>query len=948
MARRTRLNQSSLLTLLLVFLLGISLGWFVVKTHVLSSGDLVINLSPTHKSIEVYRNEAEEVMFSISPENRYLCDSKCYYWLTDSSTRDVLDYDSTIIKHKESFRKYYEFTAPKFGSGQKIYNFDVKCTNIRSFLCPIRTPEKHKTAILTMNYKLTDYEEHLKLQARENLTDALLMLSSMDMSSQRLDNEINDLKLDLKLGDLDKKNEDIHASLGMLNEKIIALRDLWDAEDYRRLGSLLNGDLINELSTVEKKLNESEMQLLNALRMHNKISRWITENNKRVKNLLKLVENDDTKIDSEITDKINYLLAESKNVSERFIKKNFTDYDEIEGQISAVDSIYEEFELNKGERFSDIIGSGNFIIEKEYRAACNLKGYCIDYNKSHLSDSIDKNLDGIDNLCRNISSLSPVFSKANDNFLIGYYQKNYAASQNLSVQEITTFVYNETGVKNYFNDDEFSDLLNNTLKNSQIEMENRLIGGQNEKIEGYNKLINKTNSYIKNANYYISRYDFGNLSTDKCNKLIGISNDKGGFFKKEFLLERLLSVCNPLIEKIKNKSKEAKSLRTNLLSTLLIGMIDAIKPIENISLEPISIVNESIKNISSAELNIVIKINYSEESAEFYNNYCYNLNSSILKKEIKLFNYTLGNITAPQLNLSSYNLVSRINATLKENFPVCCFLGACSVCCYNNTCDYPSLFPVIFLHGHAFNKEDSPDYSLDGFNKLQKKFQEGGYIDGGIVLPSSKYSDIKEGEWGAQGKPVVVKTSYYYDVYNEEGQTEDIPQKSENISVYSQRLKEAIDIVKYRTGKSKVNIIAHSMGGLVARRYLQLYGEDSVYKIVMIGTPNEGIRGSVSDFCPIVGERKECGDMSAGSTFIKKLNEFVPKETKMHTITGIGCSMDEGDGDGVVLSQDSLLPYSQSYKIEGNCSFPNLLHVEMLDTDKYPRVFALIKDILKD
>lgn len=943
---RTRLNQLSLLTILLVFLLGISVFWFIVKTHVLSGGDLVINLSPMHKSIEVYHNEAKEVLFSISPENRYLCDSKCYYWLTDTSTKDVLDYDTAMIEHNQNFNKYYEFIPPKFGSGQKIYNFNVKCTNIKSLLCPIRTPEKYKTAILTMNYKLADYEEYLKLATRENLSNALSILNDIDISSQRLENEIRDLKLGLDLHDLEKENEIIHSNLSTLNEKTAILRSLWEREDYVKLNGLLNSDLINELSTVKKELNESEMRLLNALKRYNQISNWVTENKRRVKNIIKLIENDNTKIDNETANRINYLISESKNVSEKFIKKDFKDYDEVEEQIKAINGIYEEFDLNESKKFSDVIGKGNSAIGREYGIACNVKGYCVDYNKSYLSDDIEKNLNEIEGICGNINSLPLIFNQANNKFLLDYYQKNYG-NQNLSIPEIISFLHNETGIKNYFNDDEFSDLLNKTIKNSQIEIENKLTDEKNRKVEEYNKLINKTNNGIKKTNYYISRYDLGNLSTDRCNKLISISNNEDEFFKKEFLLEKVLDSCNSIIEKIEDKAKEAKSLRTNLLSTSPIQAVSPFESIENISLESISIINESIKNISFGKLNLVTKINYSEGSTEFYNKYCYDFNTSILKKDIKLFNYTLDNITSFPLKLISYEITSRINTTLKENFPVCCFLGACRICCYNNTCDYPSLFPVIFLHGHAFNKEDSPDYSLDGFNKLQRRFYEEGYIDGGIVLPFSNYSDVSKGEWGIQGKPVVVKTSYYYDVYTEEGQTEDIPQKSENISVYSKRLKEVIDIIKYRTGKSKVNIVAHSMGGLVARRYLQLYGEDSVYKLIMIDTPNNGISGSVNDFCPIVGERKECEDMSTGSTFLKNLNNFISKETKMYTITGIGCAMDYGDGDGVVLSKDSPLPYSQDYKIKGNCSFPSLLHVEMLNTDKYPQVFSLMKDILK-
>ena len=60
-------------------------------------------------------------------------------------------------------------------------------------------------------------------------------------------------------------------------------------------------------------------------------------------------------------------------------------------------------------------------------------------------------------------------------------------------------------------------------------------------------------------------------------------------------------------------------------------------------------------------------------------------------------------------------------------------------------------------------------------------------------------------------------------------------------------LKELIDLLKFRTGRDKVVIVAHSMGGLVARSYMQIFGDEDVDKIIMITTPNKGVSGSVSN-----------------------------------------------------------------------------------------------------
>ena len=59
-----------------------------------------------------------------------------------------------------------------------------------------------------------------------------------------------------------------------------------------------------------------------------------------------------------------------------------------------------------------------------------------------------------------------------------------------------------------------------------------------------------------------------------------------------------------------------------------------------------------------------------------------------------------------------------------------------------------------------------------------------------------------------------------------------------NNDVFS--LKEKIDGIKSKTGAEKVDIVAHSMGGLLVKKYLRDYGGNSVGKFVDIATPHTG------------------------------------------------------------------------------------------------------------
>ena len=195
-----------------------------------------------------------------------------------------------------------------------------------------------------------------------------------------------------------------------------------------------------------------------------------------------------------------------------------------------------------------------------------------------------------------------------------------------------------------------------------------------------------------------------------------------------------------------------------------------------------------------------------------------------------------------------------------------------------------------------------------------------------------------------------MKGSYYLVSYYNVGGYTIAQQKSESIETYAIRLKELIDLLKFRTGRDKVIIIAHSMGGLVARSYMQIFGDNDVDKLIMIAAPNKGISGSVSDYCPILGEKKECNDMSKDSIFIKKLNDplKIPKNAKLFNIVGLGCEMKNGNGDGVVRKEDAELENAENFYVNGNCLKLEVLHTEILNVDKYTEVYDFIKKALKD
>ena len=60
------------------------------------------------------------------------------------------------------------------------------------------------------------------------------------------------------------------------------------------------------------------------------------------------------------------------------------------------------------------------------------------------------------------------------------------------------------------------------------------------------------------------------------------------------------------------------------------------------------------------------------------------------------------------------------------------------------------------------------------------------------------------------------------------------------IETFVVQLAAKLDAIRAATGAAKVTIVAHSMGGLVARAYLRRHGAEAVRCLVAIGTPHHG------------------------------------------------------------------------------------------------------------
>lgn len=496
--------------------------------------------------------------------------------------------------------------------------------------------------------------------------------------------------------------------------------------------------------------------------------------------------------------------------------------------------------------------------------------------------------------------------------------------------EEETIKSNEKANLTYFIEKlDYMDFILSNLNISIINMNKTIENNFYEELKAINEDIKKTNEYVLNLKQIFENSSYGSI--------------------KDYLPETKNNIS--LLENKTNKlnsNVNSDILAYNNLVSNIILINNNLKEIAKINIS-----NSEVNEINSAESEFsnITSLFIQRNSIQYKSSLILNFSAKLSELKIKInesnetkccFASEMSNISVDTIKIQNENF-TQSEIIFKKPFEKCCLFGKCMKCCDDECKNNTSLYPVILLHGHAFNKGTSAEYSLDTFQEIQKALENESYISTGPLLISSENEKV----WGKINYPITVRASHYFDIYKNPGKDTIIQTKTDNIDSYAIKLKDIIDVVREKTNRDKVIIVAHSMGGLVARRYIQVFGSENVEKMILMATPNQGINDNILSYCKIFGSSLECNDMSKESLFINKLENWKYPDIKIDNIQGIGCQMGNETGDGIATKENSFLENADNYIIEGKCEGSNLFHGEMLNPSKYPEIFQTLVQLLK-
>jgi hypothetical protein len=353
----------------------------------------------------------------------------------------------------------------------------------------------------------------------------------------------------------------------------------------------------------------------------------------------------------------------------------------------------------------------------------------------------------------------------------------------------------------------------------------------------YNGLLDESNHFnvLKSDILYSwNKFDYDTVS-EKNNEMSIKINDLNNNYNLFYLdLNNNISEYNHLIDEIISIKSSLEKYKENNLSNVTQIILESL--ILDYNKETSIFIGKSSLSYKSFILN-----NLKKSLDDFNISLTKEINDNI-SREFKV------NLTLSEINSSKINLTDKVEVDfiLNEPKPVCCLNNECIDCC-DESCNNKSYYPIILLHGHSFNEKTSADLSLDTFENIQRELDKDGFLNSGSVLYNPD-THVK-GILGKINHPITLKASYYFDIMNNEGEEVIIETKTDDLDTYALRLKDIVDTVKYKTGKDKVIIVTHSMGGLIARRYMQIFGTDNIDRLIMISPPNHGISDNVLKYC---------------------------------------------------------------------------------------------------
>ncbi len=407
----------AIITLAAIYLIAIfsqNIGFFL-------GNDLIVNLIPQQKSLDMNYGNSSTIYFDASIDNVFYCRAACSYSFNDRSRNEIIDRGDFEIKNLQHFSKSYKISVERLGSGQDIYSFDLACSSVRSFFCLTKSPQRLKSSLVTASYDLTEAEKELKRLLKQNVTQLLEALAEEEGMRERLSQKYFELGRKIRLNNLSRQKIEIDDASDKLRISIENLRSIWSIEDYFRLNRMFNESFLKKTGDIKNSIMALDGEIDGIADIHNGLLLQLDSLYKDLWGLANFAAALDSKESNKSFSDLNISIKNFNNLSSLVANNTFESYAQVAKAVENL-SRHEESLIEKTMPLAEsLFLKSEILLMRENDYLCGIRQGC---NNNISIGEIAKNAQGFIESYPDAESL-----KQNCGLILGLWQK-YAKIRN--------------------------------------------------------------------------------------------------------------------------------------------------------------------------------------------------------------------------------------------------------------------------------------------------------------------------------------------------------------------------------------------------------------------------------------------------------------------------------------------------------------------------------------
>jgi len=367
-------NWKRIVTISVIAVLLISAILFITGMRIRFAlrDSLIVGLSPSDRSFTITNQEQQPITFEITSDNSRFCTASCSATFHDRSEDKILDAASFSLGRKDRIVKSYTLTPKPKGTGQKIYNFEVECSNQKSLLCRTDSPLRQKSSFITLNFRLSPGEEMINQGIQPSLQKSFSDINTaagyLQTAAQLIPGLLDHAILNAKLEQLNTG----------LNETMIQTDEifsLWSDEEYTVLQTFYaktvkDSTLLDQSTAFLEQVRSSRETQNDLTTQYNQLKNMIFSNSNLAKQAIHFSpENHSLRKD------FNTTFSKLSWIQSNLTENQYTSLAHFDSAIANLTTQINEFNATLSKLRNKTREEGNNLAASEFQKKCSL-GFC--------------------------------------------------------------------------------------------------------------------------------------------------------------------------------------------------------------------------------------------------------------------------------------------------------------------------------------------------------------------------------------------------------------------------------------------------------------------------------------------------------------------------------------------------------------------------------------------